>query len=49
MTTRGDVTDVSKTTYWVAPYHGVAKVRWYAGSTYLDEIDMSLRTWWFVK
>ena len=49
MTTRGDVTDVSKTTYWVAPYHGVAKVRWYAGSEYLDEIDMSLRTWWFVK
>jgi hypothetical protein len=49
MTTRGDVQDISTTTYWVAPYHGVAKVRWYEGSTQLDEIEMRLRTWWFVK
>ncbi|MEE8640828.1 MAG: hypothetical protein V3T41_10505, partial [bacterium] len=42
-------TDISTTTYWVAPNHGVAKVRWYAGSDNLDEIEMRLRTWWFVK
>jgi hypothetical protein len=49
LTSQPPVTDVSKTTYWVAPYHGVAKVRWYEGSDYLDQIEMSLRTWWFVK
>lgn len=42
-------TDISTTTYWVAPNHGVAKARWYAGSDNLDEIEMRLRTWWFVK
>lgn len=49
MTTRGDIADVSTITYWVAPNHGIAKVRWYTGSGYLDEIEMDLRTWWFVK
>ncbi len=42
-------TDVSKTTYWIAPKYGVAKVRWYEDSTKLDVIEMRLRTWWFVK
>ncbi len=42
-------TDISKTTYWVSPYRGVAKVRWYENSDYLDLIEMRLRTWWFVK
>lgn len=42
-------TDISKTTYWIAPQHGVAKARWYENSTKLDVIEMRLRTWWFVK
>jgi hypothetical protein len=49
MTTRGDVPDVSTTTYWVAPGYGVAKVNWYRDSNFLDNIEMRLRTWWFVK
>lgn len=49
MTTRGDVTDVSRTIYWVAPYRGVAKVSWYRDSDFLDNVEMTLRTWWFVK
>jgi hypothetical protein len=46
---QGDVQDVSKTTYWVAPNYGAAKIFWYEGSNYLDHIEMNLRTWWFVK
>ncbi|NIT35921.1 MAG: hypothetical protein GTN49_05390 [candidate division Zixibacteria bacterium] len=46
---RGDVQDVSKTTYWIAPKYGAAKIVWYQGSKYLDNIEMNLRTWWFIK
>jgi hypothetical protein len=42
-------TDVSRTTFWIAPKYGLAKVRWYEDSTKLDVIEMRLRTWWFVK
>jgi hypothetical protein len=42
-------TDISTTTYWVAPNHGVAKVSWYRDSDFLDNVEMRLRTWWFVK
>jgi hypothetical protein len=46
---QGDVQDVSKTTYWIAPRYGAAKIAWYEGSKYLDHIEMHLRTWWFIK
>lgn len=49
LSSRGDVQDVSTTTYWIAPNHGIAKVVWYKDSNYLDEVEMQLRTWWFVK
>jgi hypothetical protein len=49
LSSQGDKEDISRTTYWIAPYHGVAKVRWYEGSLYLDQIEMRLRTWWFVE
>ncbi len=45
----GDVTDVSRTNYWVAPHVGFVKVLWYDGSNYLDAIEMTLTDWWFVK
>jgi hypothetical protein len=48
-TSAGDVQDVSTTTFWVAPYHGVVKVVWYQNSNYLDQLEMQLRTWWFIK
>jgi hypothetical protein len=49
LTGQGDVGDVSTTTYWIAPRYGIAKVVWYKGSNYLDELEMQMRTWWFVK
>lgn len=49
LSSRGDVQDVSTTTYWIAPKHGIVKVVWYEGSNYLDQLEMQLRTWWFVK
>jgi hypothetical protein len=49
LSSQGDMTDVSTTTYWIAPNYGIAKVIWNADSNYLDEIEMQLRTWWFVK
>jgi hypothetical protein len=49
LSTRGDEQDISTTTYWIAPNHGIAKVVWYEDSNYLDQIEMQLRTWWFVK
>ena len=49
LSSRGDESDVSTTTYWIAPNYGIAKIVWYRDSRYLDEIEMQLRTWWFVK
>jgi hypothetical protein len=49
LSSRGDEQDVSKTTYWIAPNYGIAKVVWYEESNYLDQLEMQLRTWWFVK
>ncbi len=49
LSSQGDTPDVSTTTYWIAPSYGVVKVEWYKGSAYLDNLEMQLRTWWFVK
>lgn len=49
LSSEGDKQDVSTTTYWVAANYGIAKINWYRGSEYLDNLEMRLRTWWFVK
>jgi hypothetical protein len=45
----GDQTDVSNTTYWVAPNRGIMRTRFYEGSTYLDTLEMEIMSWWFVE
>jgi len=49
LSSQGDVQDLSRITYWIAPNYGIARVVWYDGSAYLDQVEMDLRTWWFVK